>query len=563
MGIIQILSEQIVSQIAAGEIIERPAYVVKELIENAIDARASEITIDIEQGGMKKIVVTDNGTGMTKEDVLLCTQLHATSKISDETDLHAVKTFGFRGEALASIASVSRLAIQSRQVDTEVGHGIEMEFGNIVKTLPVGMPVGTRILVQQLFAKTPVRKKDAISSRSEQKHILSVVIDQALSHPEIGFRLISEGKKQLDVVMGQTKAERIEALLGANFIVDRLPVKGDESYLSAEGLISRPADATLGSSKQYFYVNNRPIKSKLLSQALKDAYGSLLPHTHHPIAILFLTVPFEFVDVNIHPRKATVRFADDTFVYEAIQRIIRNLLSSYDITAQVSIPTFIDAKNSTKPLTRSFIGTLLKEDIKPHIIKKPVIRSVTQIHATYIVVETDSGMFLIDQHAAHERVLFEQLQQKYQLRKKISTKHILVQPVEMKVGAQEDFILKEYVEEFLILGFEISSLKKQTWSISAVPDLFADRDPLQLINEMIAELQRSDVISTIDKKTHRMLTFLACKSAIKAGDVLDQKQIHSLLEMFFATENRYTCPHGRPSCIEFSKPALEKMFHRT
>ncbi len=406
------LPPDIIAKIAAGEVIERPSFAVKELIENAIDANATDITIYIKQGGLGKIMMIDNGVGMSKEDVALAIQHHTTSKLHDAEDLVGISTFGFRGEALSSLAAVSDVTIRSREKGEASGNEIIIEHGKVVSLHPIGTPYGTTIIAENLFADIPARKKFLKSTATEFRHIIDVVAQQALTYPDIGFHLFHNKRRAIDVPAKQASNERIAQIMGKNVYKQLIPFSLHESYVRVAGFIAHPQLNAPNSSKQFLFINNRPIKDRLIAGTIKSAYGTLLDTASHPIAVLFIKLPYEMVDVNVHPQKTLVHMFNMPFVLKQITTAIQQTLQEKNLL-------FYDKKTfgSTFANTSTFAALELKDaiDTRLSIVEKDI--SYFQLHTIYIVVPTEKGFLLVDQHAAHERILYEKLEQQLQAKK--------------------------------------------------------------------------------------------------------------------------------------------------
>ena len=559
MKTIHKLSDHVVSKIAAGEVIERPVYAIKELIENAIDAQADEISIEFEDGGLKKISVYDNGIGMGKEDIEESFKPHTTSKIIEEDDLLSIRSLGFRGEALSSIASISYLTIQSKKAGDMAGRGIHVVHGVVKDTFPVGMPEGTTVIVEQLFSNVPARKKFLKTGRTQKRHLVDMVVAFALSYPHIHFLLKNNKKILLDAPKNQTLEQRIKMVLGSGTLEQLLPLNNTTSYFSLSGYISHPQLTTISSQKLYLFVNGRYITSKELVRSLKDAYGTLLAHATYPVGVLFLTLPFEMVDVNIHPRKEQISFADSTFIYDTLRGSVAKTLSSHNLSYT---PEYWQHDGGTSTYAA---GVLREEVIGSDLL------SISRLHKDseciqllnlYVVTQTDKGIVLIDQHAAHERILYEQFKQAFKknILKEIIT---LTPPKEIELSLSEVEILKEHTDIFKGYGFDIQHRDSTLCAINTIPELLRDRDLDTLIRELIADIAESGLPKAIDEQSDKMLTYLACRGAIKRGDPLTPKQCKDLINELHKTPNSYSCPHGRPTRVELPVSHINRLFKRT
>jgi len=555
------LSEQIVSQIAAGEVIERPVYAVKELIENAIDAGADSIMVYIEESGLKKITVVDNGEGMNEEDLQECFKPHTTSKITDIDELTHIKTLGFRGEALASIAAVSMVTINSRVEVKPSGTSVILKNGKLEKIVSVGMPVGTSVTVEHLFLSHPVRKKFLRSGRSELRFILNLVLSYALSYPVIHFTLSHNKKILLDLPKTTEPATRIEKLLGKDIFASFLPVALTDSYISLSGFFAKPSVTTSSVNKQFLFINNRLVTDKGISQTIKAAYGSLLPKTAYPVCLLYISLPYEVVDVNVHPRKEFVHFVDQNFILETIRKAAAQTLAQYDLTPDINLESFFlsDAVGTTQ----TYAGRLLKEKSLPWKLSVQIdYQHVLQLHNLYLFALSTNGFVLIDQHAAHERILFEQLQNEFLEEKKKYDLFHFPKPKIFELSFSEAEVLVTNLTIFKDLGWEIEQFKDNSFVIRSLPVLFQDRDYIKLLREMLDDFQNDTLPKTVDDTSKRMIAYLACRAAVKAGDRLTKKQAKEIIEQLEKTANNTTCPHGRPTKVMINLENINRLFKR-
>lgn len=565
------LSEDVITKIAAGEVIERPVFAVKELVENSLDAGADSITIQIEESGLKSITVIDNGEGMSKEDVQESFLPHTTSKITLAENLNHIETFGFRGEALSSIAAISRMHIKTRQSSETGGTTIEIIEGVVKKVGPVGMPPGTQITIYNLFYPVPARKKFLKSARTEFRHIVDLLTRIAIVHLDRGFSLSHNKKLIFEIPKTATILERIKILLGSTIASQLLPVNYEDSYISIAGFLTKPQLTTTTTQKQFLSINNRIVTDKLISHAVKDAYGSLLSATTHPIYLLFFSTPYEFVDVNVHPRKEQVRFVDTQLIYDAVHTAVSKTLATHNLTFSNTSEDGIGLSDAMQPtrkfgFTNSYAGRLLKENKTPWDI--PILSEVSpttdvmQIHNLYLLAATPQGIVLIDQHAAHERILYEQLLEVYQQKQTERGKRILAKPALLTLSLSETEVLQEHLALFVKFGFEIEHFKSNDFFVHAVPLLLQDRNISKVIVEMLDEIQQEKRPKSIDTISNKMLAYLACRSAIKAGDRLTKKQAKDLLEKLKKTPHNITCPHGRPVKVMVDIKKINTMFKR-
>lgn len=553
------LPSELTAKIAAGEVIERPAYAVKELIENALDAQASTIYIEVVNAGLDKIIVVDDGLGMNKEDLLISFLPHTTSKIKDEDDLGKIKSLGFRGEALSSIASISQLTIQSKTQDNTTGTKVVVTHSSIEHVQPIGMPNGTKVVVENLFGNVPVRKKFLKSTRTEFRAIIDLVTDEAMGHPTIGFELVHNDKSILKLPKNQPLTERITMLLGGSLVDQSVPFTFEESYMKTNGFIGKPQLSFSTHNKLFFLINSRRVYDPLLVLAVKDAYGNLLERQTFPFGIVNIQVPYEVVDVNVHPRKEQVKFTDPqmiaTLLGKAISESLQdNNLTFYNINWKQGLTKTPVAKSLRKTLSKSDIAQLGK-------VNKDT--DIAQIHNLYLIVETSQGMMLIDQHAAHEAILFDELKNEYlKLREKDQSIE-LSSAIFIELSIAEMQVLEEFEEYFQNLGFVIEEFGQNTIKVSAVPKFFQDFDLRALFAEILADFVNQEFPKTIDDRSYRMLAYLACRNAIKSGESLSQEQRLQLIKSLDVHHYTYTCPHGRPVKIEFSLREIDRIFKRS
>ncbi|MBN2470482.1 MAG: DNA mismatch repair endonuclease MutL [Anaerolineae bacterium] len=618
MGI-QILSEIVAAQIAAGEVVERPASVVKELLENALDAGATDVHIEFEEGGQSLIRVSDNGHGIPAAEVALAFARHATSKIQTIDDLTRVHTLGFRGEALHSIASVCRLNLVSRHADDEMGTSITIEGGKTLETRPVGAPKGTVITITDLFYNTPARLKFLKSATTERRHITSMVTNYALAYPGVRFSLThgnreilrTFGTGRLADVLGQALgAATMRAMLE---VTPQPPSRPDLPLIEVAGYTSTPDENRANRSHITLFVNGRAIQDSSLSYAVTQAYHTLLPKGRYPVAILMITLPPEEVDVNVHPTKAEVRFRSPDAVFSAVQRAVRSTVvsqapppavrsshlnaesSSYapaagwqerreillrsgqrasqpeldlDLEGPGSFPGQRPARDSASapsPAQPAYdadwenaIPDGPARPSQPRTL--PMLRVIGQVGAAYIVAEGPVGLYLIDQHAAHERILFEQFMAEAATMQAIS-QHTLT-PVAVELSMAAVALIEEHQEELARLGFELEPFGGQTIRVRAVPSILAGGDPADAIRIILDDLE---IGARAGQKTlEDQIALRVCKrAAVKAGQVLTTSEMQAIVRQLERCQSPHTCPHGRPTLIHISAEQLAQEFGRT
>jgi DNA mismatch repair protein MutL len=589
-GKIRVLDEKVISQIAAGEVIERPASVVKELVENSLDAEATQVTIEVKDGGKKSIKVADNGVGMGREDVEKAFLRHSTSKITTLRDLESITSLGFRGEALASIGAVAKVTLFTKQRNAKDGIGTEIlvEGAKIRHVKDVACNEGTTVIVNDLFYNTPARRKYLRTTRAELAKITDIITRQALIHPEIFFKLIHDGSDIINTPKGVAPLDNIVHIYGKDIAREMLPLSYSDYDLKIEGLISKPAVTRKSPSHISIFVNKRYITSKLLSSAIKDGYHNRIMKNRYPIAVISIKIHPRKIDVNVHPTKLEIRFEDEKKVYDSFVKAIETALQTRSL-----IPEFGDVKLDTPGLEALEIlqidspealremvptveakkqvnihdfGTGLKSETvyeppmegeKTHL---PKMSLVGQILKTYIVTQSGENILIIDQHAAHERVLFEKLI-KIDLEEKKETQELL-SPLTIELNPRQKDLFTTNAEIFDSLGFGIEHFGGNTFQVRAVPVVLGDTVNSRAIYDIIDELV------TIRKTEHRQelmekaMAIVACHSAIRGGEELSPAQMKNLVESLYSTRNAYSCPHGRPSILSMSKYELEKRFKR-
>ncbi|UCE37850.1 MAG: DNA mismatch repair endonuclease MutL [Thermoplasmata archaeon] len=588
-GKIKVLDERVISQIAAGEVIERPASVVKELVENSIDADSTQIFIQIEDGGKKSITVVDDGIGMSREDTEKAFFRHSTSKIKSLRDLESITSLGFRGEALASIAAVAKVTLQtkSRESKTEVGTDILVEGGKIRYVRDVACNEGTKVIVRDLFYNTPARRKYLKNTRAELAKITDIVTRQALIHPEIFFKLVHNGSEIINTPKALTPLDNIVHIYGKETARDMLPVDYSNHDMKIEGYISKPAVTRKSSSYISIFVRGRYITSKLLSSALKEGYHNLIMKNRYPIAVISLDIHPRKIDVNVHPTKLEIRFEDEKKVYNAFISAIENTLQSKSlipkgdfVVESRSIETFetsgvIDQEELKKviPIIESkrqvIIDDLEKKlelEEEPEGLSErrttqiPTISLIGQILSTYIVAESHENILIIDQHAAHERVLFEKLMQATFEDKK--ERQELLSPLTLEFDPKQRDYIDSNPDILDSLGFKIEHFGGNTFQVRAVPVVFGKTESKRIVPDIIDELISLGKTKQKDELIEKAKAIVACHSAIRGGEELTLIQMKDLVESLYKTKNAYSCPHGRPSIISMSKDDLEKMFKR-
>ena len=609
---IRVLPSTLVNQIAAGEVIERPSSVVKELVENAIDAGASSIEVTLVDGGKSLIVIADNGKGMGPDELPLAVERHATSKLPDD-DLFNIQFLGFRGEALPSIASVARMSIVSRTKDAENAWKIEVNGGQKSEVMPAAHPKGTRIEVRDLFYATPARLKFLKASTSETAQCVDMLNRIAMANPHISFYLTADNKKKisLNACQGElfdARLSRLAEVMGREFGENSLLINAERENVRISGFVSLPTLNKANSLSQYLFVNDRPVRDKLLLGAIKGAYQDVLASNRYPMCALFFDVDPAFVDVNVHPAKAEVRFYDNALVRGLLVSSIRNALSqgaeraanTLDVEAfvQDSIPSFGQTvlpdtavlQEHTQQPVRSFYQSIMpiphtaprRQAELPALeraysvkVENPTVMcqnadtegnighlglAKAQFHDTYIIAQSEDSIVIVDQHAAHERVLYEKILQSMKTRE--FTSQMISPPIILNLTMQESDLLKKYMDRFTRIGFEFEEFGQESYAVRAVPgNLFhiAKKELLlEMLDSLSDEITRNHSSDLIDEK----IASMSCKAAVKGNMRLTAQEADALIGELLTLENPYHCPHGRPTIIAMSKRELEKKFKR-
>jgi DNA mismatch repair protein MutL len=578
---IQVLPEQVTQKIAAGEVVERPASVVKELMENAIDARSSEIVVELKAGGLQLIRVIDNGEGIDQEDLPLALQRFATSKIRRAEDLYDIHTLGFRGEALPSIASVSHMIITSRVPQALSGTRIISEGGVIREISEIGCPMGTEVEVKDLFYNFPVKRKFLKSVRSELRQVLSQFLRLSLGRPSISFKLIHDGRVIQELMSSESVAVRIEAVLGAESYEHLRPVESEEGEVQISGFASLPSLSRGTTEGIYLFVNGRFVRDRMVSKAITDAYRHVIPSGKFPIVLLWMTLPPSTVDVNVHPTKAEVKFRDPERVFHAVHTVLRAL---HEPLPQPPGPSFRDelitgAKERGVPfpslpisfhpggtLSRPWTGEdvpKVREGVHSEWTVEPrrSLHILGQAFGTFLICEVEEGLLFIDQHAAHERLLFEKYKRQLETQSIPVVKLLIPRLVEL--SAEESLALESSLGELHSLGFEIDQAGQKVYAIRSVPGVFDQIDPQEVLREI---LQETPVLSRGGKGTdilHTLLVTLACHSAIRGRASLQQEELEQLVGDLSPLRLSATCPHGRPIFFFLSREELNRQFKRS
>jgi DNA mismatch repair protein MutL len=628
MNRIHLLSEQVANQIAAGEVIERPASVLKELLENALDAGATQVDVQIAAGGRSLVAVTDNGCGMSKDDALLCLERHATSKLRDSDDLDRIASYGFRGEAIPSIASVSKFRLRTREPEALAGTEIIIDGGKLRDVHEVGLAPGTQIEVRSLFFNLPARRKFLRTEPTESAHIRHTILLAGLARPDVGFTLTMDDQPAQRWIPGEDLRQRLTSIFGAEWVEVTVPIAASSGGLRLHGFIGKPGVSRAARTEELFFINQRPVENRTLHFGLLEGYHNSLMKGRYPVAILFLEMDPSGVDVNIHPAKREVRFHDDFtirhFVVKSVQEALRDFvgapatkftfdgpppatvaaapnetyrtdttnktdttdksytsLGSPDVPLTAPTPPPLESKESdghrpllqleTEPTPLAQQPTLaLPEDTLPQKIAPrpdPLVTNRLGLHVIgcvaqlYLVAESPEGLVLIDQHAAHERVLFEQMLRRMALQDPASQQ--LLFPVTLEFLPREaDFLLAQ-VETLQQAGVGITRFGPSSFLVDALPAMVKARDVAEFIRTVVTELQQEGGETRKGRRlSEEIVAKTVCRHAVKANDALRPAEWDMLLHDLLACDLPYTCPHGRPTMIQLSLAELEKKFGR-
>ncbi len=565
MGRINVLSEKTVNQIAAGEVIERPASVVKELIENSLDAGADEIDVEVENGGKERIKVMDNGCGMTRDEVELAFQKHATSKINDIEDLDDLSSLGFRGEALPSIAAVSKVTALTKTEDQLEGTKIILHGGDVKEIEETGCAVGTSIEVKELFYNTPARKKYMKKTNTELAHISEVVTRTALANPEVKFSLVHNGNELTFVPKSSSMLENIKSIYGKEVAKRMVKVEKDFEGFQIEGYVSKP-EITRSNRKHIFtYVNSRYVKNDVLKDGIVDGYETLLKKGRYPLAFLNMDIDPGKIDVNVHPTKTKIRFLEEEKVKERISKTVNKALLDEDLVPSGSDKTEVETSDKNveegeeKDQSTGVQSRLeMEEETEVEESKLSHMTVVGILKDSYIVTETPSGMAVIDQHAAHERINYEDLKEK--LKDDIDSQQ-LVSPKTIELKPKEAALLRANDDLLDKLGFDLDHFGKTTFRIRGVPVIFGEVQEEEILHSVLDELQEWKS-NSLEERREEMVKYMACHSSVTAGEKLSITKAKELLEELGKKENPYTCPHGRPTIVSFTENDISKWFKR-
>jgi DNA mismatch repair protein MutL len=568
------LPENLVARIAAGEVVERPASVLKELIENSLDAGSTHISVEIKGSGRTLLRVSDNGSGMSRDDAHLCLKRHATSKISRYEDLEALSTFGFRGEALPSIAAVSRFRLATRMADTDSGWELILEGGHLSSEKPMAREVGTTIEVRDLFFNTPARFKFLKADFTERAQCLRVVEEMVFSSPHVSFNVQVEEGNPLVFNQESILRRRVAAAWGSKWQDTLVDVSAQEKHVSLTGVVSHQDSHAATPKNQYLYINRRPVHNRRLTRAIYDAYSGQLFVGRHPSWVLFLEVNPQAVDVNVHPSKREVKLAFESEIYGFVLNAVRRGLaqagsSSLDLkssSSNVSIEDPVSYKSTERQWSPASTATAVNTLYKPFEsttsfipelspLKNQTFRAVAQLNAMFIVAEGPDGMVIVDQHAAAEKALYEKLLADRQAQPDVQ---MMLVPLHWEVSMSLVPVVQKKLPELLSFGFQIEEFGGNTFLVKGYPAVLGEKlDLLSLLDGM------TDFVNEgVAPFEHKMAALAACKGSVRAGDNLDIKACQFILDQLVRCEAPHTCPHGRPTLIQMSYPELERRFRR-
>ena len=592
MSFVHVLDDNTINKIAAGEVVERPASVIKELVENAIDAKADRIEVEIMAGGTSFMRVSDNGIGMSREDAEKAILRHATSKIVQVDDLQAIATLGFRGEALPSIASVSRFNLQTRQAGAELGTEIKITGGKTTEIGAAGCNLGTTIRVEDLFFNTPARKKFLKTNNTESGRINEFIIKLAISHPEIAFKLINNNKSSLATPGRGDLKETLQSLYGASVGQSLLPLEFEDEDIKLWGFVSKPSAIRSSRSWQTFIVNGRIIASRAIAKAIDNAYHALIPKSGYPLIALNIEVPQHTIDVNVHPQKTEMKFEDEGRIFKAVYKAVLDAVRPKGQAGQLgqlaaqadhvqhhvkkglqelnfgqSVVNF--PLREEKPAMTWQEGTIaLAQDKSVKSVQSVVDEEeklptagmipIGQVDDTYIIAQDGDSLYIVDQHAAHERVLFDRFSAQAE---HIPSQQLLVHLI-LDFSTHESQIIEENLELLAGLGFGLEPSGPNQFRLMEVPADVPSGQAEEFIREVLASMEELHRPTAAELRQAALAT-TACKAAIKAGFKLNYRQMEILLQELNDTDMPYTCPHGRPTIIKFSSDELAKMFKRT
>ncbi len=579
------LPENVANQISAGEVVERPASVVKELVENSIDAGADRIFIDVKDGGKTWIRVKDNGSGIHGKELELAFSRYATSKIKEINDLYSLRTLGFRGEALASIASVARMEVFSKQKESKIGYQLNIEGGQYISKEVVGCPQGTEIIVRDLFFNTPARYKYLKTNSTEFGHISKIISREALAYPEINFRLVHNGQTVINTPGTGKLKDTIYKIYDKELIDNLIEIDVEDRYIKLTGYLVNPNLNRSNRTHLHFFVNQRSVYNNYLLKAVETGYQGLLPPGRHPLVFLFIKLNPILVDINVHPTKREIKFSRNKIISDVISKSIRSIIKKDKPAPEYKTKS----KEKSNPIRKNFNFNNInksnygqnsnyinkeyteensqnKQYIVNHNYKQEQTDNLVaeeysfnflgQIMNSYLVIEYEGELNVIDQHNAHERVLFDQLAKNYDQNE--NNRQALLMPLKLELTPEEKELVLFYQDELLNMGIMFDDFGGNTILIQEIPHFLKNKSTRNIIEEFISDLLEDGKISNKSKIKERMLKYLSCRTAIKAGKILHRKESLNLIKQLLKTENPFRCPHGRPIMIKLTQSEIEK-----
>lgn len=604
MGKIQVLDGETINKIAAGEVVERPSSVVKELVENAIDAGATAITIEIQDGGISFVRITDNGSGMEKEDIAMAFLRHSTSKIRSSEDLQTIHSLGFRGEALSSISAVAQVELLTKTAHAMTGCRYRIDGGVEKSMEDIGCPDGTTFIVRQLFYNTPARRKFLKSNMTEAGYISDLIARLAMSHPEVSFKFINNRQNRLHTSGNGRLKDILYHIYGRDISSNLLPVEAERDNIQMTGFIGKPIICRGNRSYENYFINGRYIKSPIITQAIEDAYKTFTMVHKFPFAVLHFALDTAELDVNVHPTKMEVRFSNGQELYRFVYETLRNILFGRELIPEVKpseakiweAPKTVSQPASSKPIQKSAVqpahsekpeekkeklpepfeknrlearkSSLVEEKTQQYelfetglLTKEARIRHklIGQVFETYWIVDYDGKLFIIDQHAAHEKVLYEKLMKRFKESQPMI--QMLQPPIVLTLSMTEVDLLNRYMDDFKRMGFEFESFGGKEYALRGVPSDLYGFTGKEMVTELLDDLSGESPRIRTDMIGDRIAT-MACKAAVKGNMRISPKEANALIEELLQAENPYTCPHGRPTIISMTKTELEKRFKR-
>jgi DNA mismatch repair protein MutL len=553
---IKVLATEVISKIAAGEVVERPASVVKELIENSLDAGANQIAVEAQGGGVELIKVSDNGTGIPAPELELAFQRYATSKIGNLDDLEKISSLGFRGEALPSIAAVAEVEILTQTSSETVGSYIYLKKGVVIRRESRARPQGTTVTVRRLFRYFPARFKFLKSANTENSHIAHLVSQYALAFPEVKFNLVLDKRLSLRTAGNGDLREAVSEIYGSDIAQRMLKTEQKDSLAKISGLTSPPSLTRSNRNYLSFFVNHRWVHSPLLTRATEEAYHGLLMDGQHPIAVINISLPPQELDVNIHPAKAQIKFCHEQAVFSSVQKSIEKTLARTPIASSKAVPLSVSSGQWQSPrMIMDNEPTFVVAQLPT--LELPVLRVLGQLANTYIIAEGPDGLYLIDQHAAHERILYDRILEQWS-QKEVEIQGLL-QPITIEFSPREEETLKASKEFLTEFGFTIDPFGNRSYLIRAIPALVARANIIEIISALLDSLASRERLNPWEEKIAQSL---ACHGAIRAGQQLSNEEMRELIKQLEQTKQPRACPHGRPTMIHLSAHQLEKEFGR-